>query len=151
MQRILNGIFHIFKFILLVAAFAITLMIIIQMNNRLNKGFITTISVFIPYIVLFILFCINLIFRRKGVNKNIFYNITCCLSFATILVAGYRAYTDKNMILNQKYGYGIDFNYFNNFISYMKIMLYGLSLANIFLMFQSNKEGEEIEELEESE
>ena len=151
MQRILNGIFHIFKFILLVAAFTITLMIIIQMNNRLNKGFNTTISVFIPYIVLFILFCINLIFQRKGVNKNIFYNITCCLVFATILVAGYRAYMDKNMILNQKYGYGIDFNYFNNFVSYMKIMLYGLSLANVFLMFQSNKEKEEVEEIEESE
>ena len=147
MQRILNGIFHIFKFILLIAAFAITLMIIIQMNYRLNKVFDTTISVFIPYVVLFILFCIDIIFRRKGVNKNIFYNITCCLVFATILVAGYRSYMDKNMVLNQKYGQGIDFNYFNNFISYMKLMLYGLSLANIFLIFQSNKE-EEIEESE---
>ena len=143
MKRILNGIFHILKLILLIVSFGLTLIIIIHINNRLNKGFNTVISVFVPYIVLFVLFCLNLILRRKGVNKNIFYNITCCLVFATILVVVYRSYNDKNMVLNQKYGYGIDFNYFNNFISYMKIMLYGLSIANVFLMFIPNTDEEQ--------
>ena len=40
------------------------------------------------------------------------------------------------MVLNGKYGYGIDFNFFDNFLAYINIMLYGLSVANIFFMFR---------------
>ena len=74
------------------------------------------------------------------VINNIFYNLTACIIFTTIIVVGYRAFADKNMVLNEKYGYGIDFNYFNTFISYMKIMLYGLSVSNILFMIKPAKE-----------
>ena len=37
-------------------------------------------------------------------------------------------------------GYNINFSYFNDFISFMKIMLYGLSLANIFFMIHEKEE-----------
>ena len=39
-------------------------------------------------------------------------------------------------MLNEKYGYGVDFNFFDNFIPYIKIMLYGLSIADILFMFR---------------
>jgi len=136
MKKILNILFYVLKFILFLAAFGLTLMIIVQMNHRLNKSFMTTVNVFIPFIILLILFIVNLIFKHKNVTDNIFYNITCCLVFLTIIYVSYRALSDKNMVLNEKYGYGIDFNYFSNFVSYLKIMLYGLNIGNIFLMFQ---------------
>ena len=136
MKKILNILFYVLKFILFLAAFGLTLMIIVQMNHRLNKSFMTTVNVFIPFIILLILFIVNLIFKHKNVTDNIFYNITCCLVFLTIIYVSYRALSDKNMVLNEKYGYGIDFNYFSNFVSYLKIMLSGLNIGNIFLMFQ---------------
>ena len=136
MKKILNLMFDILKYILLLGAFAITLFIIVRMNARLNKSFSSVISEFIPFLLIFILYVINLIFKQDGINNNIFYNLTSCIVFSTILVVGYRAFTDKNMVLNEKYGYGVDFNYFNTFIAYMKIMLYGLSVSNILFMIQ---------------
>ena len=49
------------------------------------------------------------------------------------------------MVLNEKYGYGVDFNFFDNFIAYMNIMLYGLSIANIFFMFKEREKSKKIE------
>lgn len=140
MKKILNIMFAILKYILLLGAFAITLFIIVRMNVRLNKSFTTVIPEFIPFLLIFLLFIINLTFKQDGVNNNIFYNLTSCIVFTTIIVVGYRAFADKNMVLNEKYGYGIDFNYFNTFISYMKIMLYGLSVSNILFMIKPAKE-----------
>ena len=46
---------------------------------------------------------------------------------------------DTNMVLNAKYGYGVDFNFFDNFIAYIKIMLYGLSIVNVLFMFKKEE------------
>ena len=78
--------------------------------------------------------------NQKSVNSNIFYNLTCCLVFCCILVAGLRSVLDKNMLLNSIMGYNINFSYFSDFIAFMKIMLYGLSLANIFFMIHEKEE-----------
>ena len=111
MKKILNIMFAILKYILLLGAFAITLFIIVRMNARLSKSFSTVIPEFIPFLLIFLLFVINLMFKQNGVNNNIFYNLTSCIVFATIILVGYRAFADKNMVLNEKYGYGVDFNY----------------------------------------
>ena len=139
MKKILNIILAILKYILLLGAFAITLFIIVRMNTRLNKNFSAVIIELIPFIVIFLLLIINLVFKQGGVNNNIFYNLTSCIVFTTIIIVGYRAFADKNMVLNEKYGYGVDFNYFNTFISYMKIMLYGLSASNILFMIPTKE------------
>ncbi len=136
MKRIFNGLFYILKFLLLVGSFGLTLFILIRMNVRLDKDMISILSQLIPFLLLFVVFIINMIFKQIGVTKNLFYNLTCCLVFAIIIFVGYRAIFDTNMVLNQKYGYGIDFNYFDNFIAYIRIMLYGLLIANILFMFR---------------
>lgn len=140
MKKILNILFYVLKFILLLAAFGMTLMIIVQMNKRLEKEFMTTIQVFIPFVIITLLFIMNLILKQKSVSQTLFYNLTCCLVFMVIILVGYRSLTDSNMVLNEKYGYGIDFNYFNNFIAYLKIMLYGLCLGNLFFMVHDKQE-----------
>ena len=94
---------------------------------------------FIPFLVLLVLFIINMILKQVGVSKNLFYNLTCCLVFTTIILVGCRAILDTNMVLNAKYGYGIDFNFFDNFLSYIKIMLYGLIIADILFMFREKE------------
>ena len=144
MKKIFNILFYVLKFILLIAAFGLTLFILIRMNIRLDKSITDSLSNFIPFIILFILFIVNMILKQSSVTKNVFYNLTCCLVLGTIVLVSLRSILDTNMVLNGKYGYGIDFNFFDNFLAYINIMLYGLSIANIFFMFRE-KEDIEVE------
>ncbi len=135
MKKIINGLLSVFKWILLFATFGITFYIVLSMYDRVDKSLIESIDLFIPYIMLLILFMVNVFVKNAPVNKNIFYNLTCCLTFITIIIVGLRAIYDKNMILNEIMGYGINFSYFSDFLSFMQILLYGLSIANILFLF----------------
>lgn len=139
MKKIFNSLFYILKYLLLIAAFGLTLFILIRMNVRLDKDMMTILPELIPFALLLILFVVNMIFRQSSVSDNIFYNLTCCLVLGTIIFVDLRSVLDTNMVLNAKYGYGIDFNFFDNFIAYIKIMLYGLSIANILFMVRERK------------
>lgn len=140
MKKILNGIFMFLKFILLILGFGLSFFIVLSMYKRVDKNLVESIPIFTPYIILLLIFFINIIFGQKSVNRNLFYNLTCCLVFSCIVIVCLRAILDKNMLLNSIMGYNINFSYFNDFISFMKIMLYGLSLANIFFMIHEKEE-----------
>ena len=153
MKNILNTMFYILKFILFFVALGLSFYIILGMYNRLEKDYIGCINLVIPYILVIIIFCVNLFKNQQVVTKNIFYNITCVLVFSTITVVCLRAIFDKNMLLNGIMGYNINFSYFSDFLVFMKIMLYGLFLGNIFLILsgieirEKKQEEEEIEVL----
>ena len=136
MKKIFNALFYVLKFLLLIASFGLTLFVLIRMNVRLEKNMMSILPELIPFVLLLILFIVNMIFKQKGIRENIFYNLTCCLVLATIVCVTLRAVFDTNMVLNEKYGYGVDFNFFDNFVAYINIMLYGLSIANILFMFR---------------
>ena len=144
MKKMINGMFYILKFLLLICAFGLSLFIIIRMNVRLEKNILSEWPVFLPFLLLLVVFLINIIFNQKNVTSNLFYNITCCLVLATVILVSLRAVFDENMVLNQKYGYGIDFNFFDNFIAYIKIMFYGLVIGNIFFMFKEKDSKKEL-------
>ncbi len=145
MKKLLNGLFYFLKFLFYFSAFSLTLFIVVQMYQRLGKDIIDSFKIFIPYLLILILFVINLFARQKSVTQNIFYNITCTLVFVTIIVVGLRSMFDENMVLREQLGRNINFNFFDYFIPFMKIMLYGLSISNIFLMFTGKKKKKEIE------
>lgn len=148
MKKIFNWLFYGLKFLLLIAALGLTLFVLIRMNVRLEKNMMSVLPELIPFVLLLILFIVNMIFKQKGVNENIFYNLTCSLVLATIVCVTLRAVLDTNMVLNEKYGYGVDFNFFDNFVAYINIMLYGLSIANILFMFrEKDKNVEKSKEL----
>lgn len=140
MKKILNGIFMFLKFILLILGFGLSFFIVLSMYKRVDKNLVESIPIFTPYIIILLIFFINIIFGQKSVNRNLFYNLTCCLVFSCIVIVCLRTILDKNMLLNSIMGYNINFSYFNDFISFMKIMLYGLSLANIFFMIHEKEE-----------
>lgn len=134
MIKVINAILSFLKVILLLVCFVFSFFIIINMYRRLEKDMIDAIFNFIPFVLLFILFAINMIFRQKSVNKCFFYNITCCLVFAMILFAVYRTFFDRNMVVMIRLGYDMNFNYFADVIAPMRAMLYILSVCNILLM-----------------
>lgn len=134
MKKIINTMLLGLRYILYLGAFAISFYIVLSMYNRLGKNMMESINIFIPYAILLIIFFINIIFRQKSVNNNLFYNLTCCLIFATTIVVGIRAICDTNMILNKVMGYNINFIYFSDYISFMKLLIYGLCISNILFM-----------------
>ena len=134
MLKIINGLLNVLKMIMLLVCFVLTFFIIIKMYQRLDKDFIGSIPNFIPFILLFIMFAINFIFKQKQVNQNTFYNITCVLVFAMLGFCIYRTFCDKNMIVLTRLGYDINFNYFADVIAPMKVLLYGLTVSDLLLM-----------------
>lgn len=144
MKKMLNGLFLILKFVLLILSFGLSLYIILSMYKRIEKNIVEALPIFIPYIILLLLFFINITLGQKSVNRNIFYNLTCCLVFSCICLVGVRSILDKNMLLNEIMGYSINFSYFSDFIAFMKIMLYGLIIGNVCFMI-NEKEPEELQ------
>lgn len=143
MKKIFNLLFYVLKFLLLIGAMGLTLFILIRMSIRLEKNMLSILPIFIPFVLLLIIFMINMFLKQESVTGNLFYNLTCCLVFSVIVFVGIRSIIDTNMVLNGKYGYGINFNFFDNFIPYIKIMLYGLFIGNLFYMirFKDKKTG----------
>ena len=139
MIKIINWLLNILKMIMLLLCFVFTFYIIVNMYNRLGKDILGSMSNFIPFFLLFILFIINFVFHQKSVNECTFYNITCCLVFLMLLFSIYRTFNDKNMIMSIRLGYHINFNYFSDMIAPMRFMLYALSVSNILLMVTDMK------------
>ena len=133
MTRILNGMFYFLKFILMISAFGSSLYVLILMYQRLNKNMFDLIKVFIPYIVLIILFIINIFFRQHSVTRNVFYNLTCCIVFATVTLLAFRARFDESMILIFKTSYHTNFDFFSDMLAFVNVMIYGLCIADVFL------------------
>lgn len=134
MTKIFNGLFYFLKFILYVVAVGASLYVLFRMYQRLNKPLVQLFNVFIPHIVLFVLFAINMFFRQKAVTKNVFFNLTCCLVFGTISFLALRSILDPYMVYNLKNSFNINFNYFSDAVAFITVMLYGLCIADIFLM-----------------
>ena len=138
MKKVLNMILLILKFPLFFAAFILTLIIMFNMYDRVDKNIVEGLYIFIPYLIVIVLFVINL--YQKKVRENIYYNLTSCLVFIVTIIVCLRALFDKNMLLNEIMGYNINFSYFGDYISFMNIFMYGLIVSNILFMFGSKKE-----------
>ena len=138
MKKIINIILSLLKYVLLIAAFALTLFIILKMNMRLNKSLADSVFIFVPYGILLLLFILNGFLNKKAITENLFYNLTSVLVFCTNVVVGLRAIFDTNMLYNAIQKMGVNFNYFNDYLAFNRIMLYGLIIANIVFMFIPN-------------
>lgn len=139
MKNILNVVFNVLKFILYFVSISLSFYIILTMYKRIDRNIIEAFTIFIPYIVLIVLFVINILFKQKNLTNNIFYNITCCLVLLTTVLVCIRTMFDKQMILNTIMGYNINFSYFNDYIPFMNIMMYGLIISNVLLMIRENE------------
>ena len=139
MIKIINFFLSFLKFILLIIGFGVSFFIVLSMYNRVGRSIVSSFTFFLPFIILIILYTINYIFHQNVVTQNIFYNISSVLVFVVINFGCYRAIFDKQMILNEIMGYGINFSYFEDFMPFMQILIYGLIISNISFLVGNSK------------
>lgn len=139
MIKIINFFLSFLKFILLIIGFGVSFFIVLSMYNRVGRSIVSSFTFFLPFIILIILYTINYIFHQNVVTQNIFYNISSVLVFVVINFVCYRAIFDKQMILNEIMGYGINFSYFEDFMPFMQILIYGLIISNISFLVGNSK------------
>lgn len=114
-----------------------------SMYERLGKSIFEAISIFIPYLVLFLLMSMNSIFSQKQVTGNLFFNLTVCLVFVVFIFCGYRALADDYMLMRYKTDYEISFHYFSDMVAPLKAMLYLLIVGDLFLIFTKKEQPKE--------
>ena len=139
MINLFNKFFFHIKNVILAVDLLATMYIVIFMFKRLDKvvfgpNFLEFLRILLPFIILIIIWLLNLLLNHEKIQNNIFYNITSMLVVCTIFIFCYRAIFDENMLFWHKYGYKINFNYFSDQIAPIKVMLYGLSIANILFI-----------------
>lgn len=144
MVKLINKLFLVLKFLLLIIAFIMTLYIVMVMYERLEKNILESLFLFLPYVILIGLFVINAVFKQNNILDKLFYNITCIAVFCLIIFVCARSLFDKNMILNGIMGYGVNLLFFNDFLVFMKVLLYGLCFSNLLFMCKSTRREIEI-------
>ena len=151
MVKLLNRFcFHLKNIILLITLFA-TIFIIMYMFKRLEKDIFGAnltefISIILPFLIFIIISIINLFHKQTNIIDNTFFNVTSLIVSLTIGIFCYRAIMDQNMVFWHKYGYKINFNYFADQLAAVKVMLYGLSLADIILIISGSINTEDKDE-----
>ena len=137
MNKILSKLLSVLKYLLLLFAFALTLFGIINTYKRLEKPILDAIPVFIPFALVLILFVISIFVKKAKMGENLLFNFTAVIMFIVIIIIGIRAKFDTNMMLYYKYK--IDYNplFFADNLSSIKIMLYCLSISNLFFLLKS--------------
>ena len=81
----------------------------------------------------------NLIKTTDYIQKEFKSNSGYYFPFVVINFVCYRAIFDKQMILNEIMGYGINFSYFEDFMPFMQILIYGLIISNISFLVGNSK------------
>lgn len=136
------------KYVLLVISFALVFYGIIVTYKRLDKNIMEAIPVFIPFLVVFVVYIVNLFIRSKVIRDNLLYNAVSVIVFAVIIVICIRAKFDTSMILYYKYA--IDFNpaYFADNLSTIQMMLYTLAGSNVLFMLSALFDEKKVKKVE---
>lgn len=139
MNRTLKLLLNVYKFLFLFISFGLSIYIVMGMSFRLGNDLFSSILYLVPFVILLVIYVLNFVFKQDRINGNLFYSLTSLLVYTVIIIVCIRAIFDKGMILNKVMGYGINFNYFSDFIVFMEIMLYGLIISNLLFMLNKKK------------
>lgn len=137
MNKVLSKMFEFLKIILFILATMAILFGILSTYSRLEKSLLDAISIFIPFILLLVIYIVNLIRRDSKINDNLFLNFVSCIVFTAIIVFGVRAKLDTNMVLYHKYGINYNPSFFSDNLTFVVSMLYCLIVSNFFLIVSS--------------
>ena len=141
MTNILKKVLITINVLLLVISFFFVLYINVYQffslgSNPFENNFFDFFSILLPFVLLMCLYFINFVNNHYIANNNIIYKLISIFSLIVILYISYRSIFDDSLILWHKTNYHINFDYFNNHLIYIKLVLYGLSFINIIFIVE---------------
>ena len=86
MNKVLSKMFEFLKIILFILATMAILFGILSTYSRLEKSLLDAISVFIPFILLLVIYIVNLIRRDSKINDNLLLNFVPYVFLGTIFL-----------------------------------------------------------------
>jgi hypothetical protein len=137
MSKVLSKFLFLLKYILLLIAFALVLYGMLAMYGRLDKKITDAISTFIPFIILFLVFVVNLFIGRKYCSECLLLNFGSFLILLVICLICVRAQFDKNMIIYHKYGISYNAAFLADNLASIKSMLYLIAGSNFLFIIAS--------------
>lgn len=134
MSKILSRILNIFKYLLLVIAFGLIFYGVLKTYKRLEKPLTEAIPLLIPFVLLFVIYLVNLFIKKNPIKDNLLYNFVSTAVMLAIIIIGVRAMFDVNMLYYEKYKINYNPAYLSDNLGTVKIMLYCLCGANVLLL-----------------
>lgn len=137
MSKILSRILNVLKYLLLVVAFMFILYGIMATYKRLEKNILDAIPVFLPFFLVFVIFIVNIFVKKNVIRDNLLFNFVAVMIFIGIIIVGYRAKFDTNMLIYYKYNIKYNPLYLSDNLSMIKISLYVLFASNLLLLIST--------------
>ncbi len=134
MERLLSKLLGILKYLLFFVAFVLVFYGILITYKRLEKSLVESISVFLPFVLIFITFIANLFMKNNSVKEHLLFNFTCVLAFSVVIVICLRAMFDDFMVMYIKYDIKYNPLFLSDNLSAIEMLLYVLAGSNVVLM-----------------
>lgn len=137
MEKLLSRLLYLLKYLFLVVAFVLVFYGILVTYQRLEKSLTLAFPVFLPFVVIFAVYIMNLFMKKNTIRDNILYNFTSILVFTGIIVVCLRAAYDDNMVMFTKYGIRYNPLFLSDNLSSIQILLYVLAGCDVLLVIAS--------------
>lgn len=134
MEKLLARLLYYLKYLFLVVAFVLVFYGILVTYQRLEKSLSLAFPVFLPFVVVLIIYIMNLFMKKDTIRDNILYNFTAILAFTGIIVVCLRSAFDDNMVMFAKYGIRYNPLFLSDNLSSIQILLYVLASCDILLV-----------------
>lgn len=134
MNNIFSKFFFFLRYILIVIAFLLVLWGIMFTYQRLEKPLSEAINVLLPFLLVFIVFIVNLFVAKKSCSENLLFNFGSVLIMLVIILIGLRAKFDTNMLVYHKYNISYNSAYLADNLAMIESMLYIVFGSNILLI-----------------
>lgn len=131
MTKIIDKTIFYLKIFFLLIAFSFTLYISLMKMDTASSNMLTILPIFIPFLILLIIFVAGLFFDWK--ESNIYSNLISILALIPIIVITLRTIFDKNII---PYPAGINLGYYNMLEGKIKMLLYLMIIGNTCLLYR---------------
>lgn len=119
---------------MIVVAFLLIFWGITFTYQRLEKPLSESITVIFPFVLVFVIFVINLFVSKKSCSGNLLFNFGTLLILVVVILIGVRAKFDTNMLIYYKYNISYNSAYLADNLAMIESMLYIIFASNVFLI-----------------
>ena len=134
MSNIFSKLFFYLRYILIVVAFLLIFWGITFTYQRLEKPLSESFNVLLPFVLVFVVFIVNLFVAKRDCSENLLFNFGTVLILLVVILVGLRAKFDTNMLIYYKYNISYNSAYLADNLAMIESMLYIIFGSNVLFI-----------------